>query len=72
MWEDVIGEFRKMWMQDEYEGTRQVLVAAPRKVLPKPWKKPHPPMWYACGNRRATRCARSAVSACSLLRRRAQ
>src|SRR5205085_1591148 len=22
----------------------------PRKILPKPWKKPHPPMWYAAGN----------------------
>jgi len=21
-----------------------------RNVLPKPWKKPHPPLWVACGN----------------------
>jgi alkanesulfonate monooxygenase SsuD/methylene tetrahydromethanopterin reductase-like flavin-dependent oxidoreductase (luciferase family) len=51
MWEDVIAEFPKMWMQDEYEGYEgKFWSLPPRKVLPKPWKKPHPPMWYACGN----------------------
>jgi alkanesulfonate monooxygenase SsuD/methylene tetrahydromethanopterin reductase-like flavin-dependent oxidoreductase (luciferase family) len=51
MWEDVITEFPKMWMQDEYEGYEgKFWSLPPRKVLPKPWKKPHPPMWYACGN----------------------
>ena len=51
IWEDVIGEFPKMWMQDEYEGYEgKYWSLPPRKVLPKPWKKPHPPMWYACGN----------------------
>jgi alkanesulfonate monooxygenase SsuD/methylene tetrahydromethanopterin reductase-like flavin-dependent oxidoreductase (luciferase family) len=51
IWEDVIGEFKKMWMQEEYEGYRgKYWSLPPRKVLPKPWVKPHPPMWYACGN----------------------
>jgi len=51
IWEDVIGEFAKMWMQDEYEGYQgKYWSLPPRKVLPKPWKKPHPPMWYAAGN----------------------
>jgi alkanesulfonate monooxygenase SsuD/methylene tetrahydromethanopterin reductase-like flavin-dependent oxidoreductase (luciferase family) len=51
IWEDVIGEFPKMWMQDEYQGyDGKYWSLPPRKVLPKPWKKPHPPMWYACGN----------------------
>ena len=51
IWEDVIGEFPKMWMQDEYQGYEgKFWSLPPRKVLPKPWKKPHPPMWYACGN----------------------
>jgi alkanesulfonate monooxygenase SsuD/methylene tetrahydromethanopterin reductase-like flavin-dependent oxidoreductase (luciferase family) len=51
MWEDVIGEFPKMWMQDTYEGYDGAYwKIPPRKVLPKPWKKPHPPMWYAAGN----------------------
>ena len=51
IWEDVIGEFPKMWMQDEYEGYQgKFWSLPPRKILPKPWKKPHPPMWYAAGN----------------------
>jgi alkanesulfonate monooxygenase SsuD/methylene tetrahydromethanopterin reductase-like flavin-dependent oxidoreductase (luciferase family) len=51
IWEDVIGEFPKMWMQDTYEGYQgQYWSLPPRKILPKPYKKPHPPMWYAAGN----------------------
>ena len=51
IWEDVIGEFAKMWTQDEYEGYQgKFWSLPPRKILPKPWKKPHPAMWYAAGN----------------------
>jgi alkanesulfonate monooxygenase SsuD/methylene tetrahydromethanopterin reductase-like flavin-dependent oxidoreductase (luciferase family) len=51
MWEETIGEFAKMWLNDEYPGFEgQWWSLPPRKVLPKPWKKPHPPMWYAAGN----------------------
>jgi alkanesulfonate monooxygenase SsuD/methylene tetrahydromethanopterin reductase-like flavin-dependent oxidoreductase (luciferase family) len=51
IWEDVIAEFPKMWMQDTYEGyDGKFWSLPPRKVLPKPWKKPHPAMWYAAGN----------------------
>ena len=51
IWEDVIAEFPKMWMQDTYEGYEGAYWSMPaRQVLPKPWKKPHPPMWYAAGN----------------------
>jgi alkanesulfonate monooxygenase SsuD/methylene tetrahydromethanopterin reductase-like flavin-dependent oxidoreductase (luciferase family) len=51
IWEDVIAEFPKMWLQDEYEGYEgEYWSLPPRKVLPKPWKKPHPAMWYAAGN----------------------
>jgi len=51
IWEDVIREFPKMFMQDEYEGYNgQYWSLPPRKILPKPYKKPHPAMWYACGN----------------------
>jgi alkanesulfonate monooxygenase SsuD/methylene tetrahydromethanopterin reductase-like flavin-dependent oxidoreductase (luciferase family) len=40
-----------MWLQDTYEGfSGKYWQLPPRKVLPKPWKKPHPPMWYAAGN----------------------
>jgi alkanesulfonate monooxygenase SsuD/methylene tetrahydromethanopterin reductase-like flavin-dependent oxidoreductase (luciferase family) len=51
IWEDVIGEFPKMWMQDEYQGYQGTFWSLPpRKILPKPFRKPHPPMWYAAGN----------------------
>jgi alkanesulfonate monooxygenase SsuD/methylene tetrahydromethanopterin reductase-like flavin-dependent oxidoreductase (luciferase family) len=51
IWEDVIAEFPKMWMQDTYEGYQgKFWSLPPRKILPKPYKKPHPPMWYAAGN----------------------
>jgi alkanesulfonate monooxygenase SsuD/methylene tetrahydromethanopterin reductase-like flavin-dependent oxidoreductase (luciferase family) len=51
IWEDVIAEFPKMWLQDEYEGYQgRFWSLPPRKVLPKPWRKPHPAMWYAAGN----------------------
>jgi alkanesulfonate monooxygenase SsuD/methylene tetrahydromethanopterin reductase-like flavin-dependent oxidoreductase (luciferase family) len=51
IWEDVIGEFSKMWLQDEYQGyDGKFWSLPPRKVLPKPWGKLHPAMWYAAGN----------------------
>jgi alkanesulfonate monooxygenase SsuD/methylene tetrahydromethanopterin reductase-like flavin-dependent oxidoreductase (luciferase family) len=51
IWEDVIGEFAKMWMQETYEGYEgKYWSLPPRKVLPKPYKKLHPAMWYAAGN----------------------
>jgi alkanesulfonate monooxygenase SsuD/methylene tetrahydromethanopterin reductase-like flavin-dependent oxidoreductase (luciferase family) len=51
IWEDVIGEFPKMWLQDEYEGYEgKFWSLPPRRILPKPYKKPHPAMWYAAGN----------------------
>jgi alkanesulfonate monooxygenase SsuD/methylene tetrahydromethanopterin reductase-like flavin-dependent oxidoreductase (luciferase family) len=51
IWEDVIREFPKMWTQDEYQGYEgKYWALPPRKILPKPYVKPHPPMWYAAGN----------------------
>ena len=43
IWEDVIGEFPKMWTHDTYEGYEgKYWSLPPRKILPKPYKKPHP------------------------------
>jgi alkanesulfonate monooxygenase SsuD/methylene tetrahydromethanopterin reductase-like flavin-dependent oxidoreductase (luciferase family) len=51
IWEETIGEFPKMWLQEEYEGFQgKHWSLPPRQVLPKPFRKPHPPMWYAAGN----------------------
>jgi len=51
IWEDVIHEFPKMWLEDTYPGYEgKYWALPPRKILPKPWKKPHPALWYAAGN----------------------
>ena len=51
IWEDVIAEFPKMWLQDEYEGYEgKYWSLPPRKILPKPYGNAHPAMWYAAGN----------------------
>jgi alkanesulfonate monooxygenase SsuD/methylene tetrahydromethanopterin reductase-like flavin-dependent oxidoreductase (luciferase family) len=51
IWEDVIREFPKMWTQEEYQGYEgKYWSLPPRKILPKPYVKPHPAMWYAAGN----------------------
>ncbi|MGC9960677.1 MAG: LLM class flavin-dependent oxidoreductase [Acidimicrobiales bacterium] len=51
IWEEVIGEFPKMWTQETYEGFEgRFWSLPPRKILPKPYVKPHPAMWYAAGN----------------------
>jgi alkanesulfonate monooxygenase SsuD/methylene tetrahydromethanopterin reductase-like flavin-dependent oxidoreductase (luciferase family) len=51
IWEDVIAEFPKMWLQDTYEGYEgKYWSLPPRKVLPKPYGNAHPAMWYAAGN----------------------
>ncbi|MCF2530695.1 LLM class flavin-dependent oxidoreductase [Yinghuangia soli] len=51
IWQDVIREFPKMWLQDEYEGYRgKYWQMPPRKILPKPYKPSHPAMWYAAGS----------------------
>src|SRR5690606_37916169 len=45
IWEDVIGEFSKMWLNDEYPGYEgKYWSLPPRKVLPKPWGGMHPAM----------------------------
>src|SRR5439155_24607454 len=54
---EVVHEYKRMWRDEEYayDGT-YFRVPHPdskwqaRNVLPKPWIKPHPPMWRAGGN----------------------
>ena len=51
IWEDVIREFPKMWLEDEYQGYEgKYWSLPPRKILPKPLGPGHPAMWYACGS----------------------
>ena len=50
MFEEVLKEFPKMWRETEYSFEGEYFSVPPRNVLPKPWKKPHPPIWQAAGN----------------------
>src|SRR5690242_14992510 len=51
MFDEVVGEFRKMWKREPYPGFDGAFFSMPeRNVLPKPYSDPHPPMWVAAGN----------------------
>lgn len=50
MFDEVMPEFRKMWSQDHYSFDGRFFSMPERNVLPKPYVKPHPPMWVAAGN----------------------
>ncbi|MET7517749.1 LLM class flavin-dependent oxidoreductase [Streptomyces sp. NPDC005480] len=51
IWEETIGEFPKMFLQEEYEGFEGTYWSVPpRKIFPRPLGKGHPAMWYAAGN----------------------
>ena len=51
IWDDVIREFPKMFTQETYEGySGKFWSLPPRKILPRPYGKAHPAMWYAAGN----------------------
>jgi alkanesulfonate monooxygenase SsuD/methylene tetrahydromethanopterin reductase-like flavin-dependent oxidoreductase (luciferase family) len=49
-WLEVIGEFVKMWSSTAYSHEGRFFSMPTRNVLPKPWVRPHPPMWVAAGN----------------------
>jgi alkanesulfonate monooxygenase SsuD/methylene tetrahydromethanopterin reductase-like flavin-dependent oxidoreductase (luciferase family) len=50
MFDEAISEFRKMWADDTYAFDGKFFSLPERNVLPKPYVKPHPPMWVAAGN----------------------
>lgn len=50
MFDEVIAEFPKMWREDSYSFDGKFFSMPERNVLPKPFVKPHPPMWVAAGN----------------------
>jgi alkanesulfonate monooxygenase SsuD/methylene tetrahydromethanopterin reductase-like flavin-dependent oxidoreductase (luciferase family) len=51
IFEETVGEFAKMWMNDVYPGFEGTYWNMPeRRVLPKPYGPLHPALWYAAGN----------------------
>lgn len=66
IWEETIAEFPKMWLQEEYAGFQgKHWQLPPRKVLPKPYGKAHPAMWYAAGSPPRTPWPPARAWACS-------
>ncbi len=47
-WEESIGMLPKIWQSDEYSFEGKFWSVPTRRVLPKPYQKPHPRMYLAC------------------------
>jgi alkanesulfonate monooxygenase SsuD/methylene tetrahydromethanopterin reductase-like flavin-dependent oxidoreductase (luciferase family) len=50
MFDEVVPEFRHMWATTDYSFDGRFFAMPPRNILPKPYTKPHPPMWVAAGS----------------------
>ncbi|MCH8745778.1 MAG: LLM class flavin-dependent oxidoreductase [Chloroflexi bacterium] len=47
MWEESLTMIPKIWESDTFEWEGKFWNVPPRQVLPKPYQKPHPPIWVA-------------------------
>src|SRR4051812_41554889 len=50
IFDETLAEIPKMWAQTDYQYDGQFFSMPSRNVLPKPYTKPHPPLWVAAGN----------------------
>ncbi|MDA0769157.1 MAG: LLM class flavin-dependent oxidoreductase [Chloroflexi bacterium] len=48
MWEESLAMLPKIWQSDEFSWEGKYWQVPPRRVLPKPFQKPHPRMYLAC------------------------
>jgi alkanesulfonate monooxygenase SsuD/methylene tetrahydromethanopterin reductase-like flavin-dependent oxidoreductase (luciferase family) len=54
MWSDSVAAICKMWTQEQFSWDSPYLKLPPRNVLPKPYQRPHPPLWVACSSPETT------------------
>ena len=47
MWEESLTMIPNIWRSDTFEWEGRFWNVPPRQVLPKPYQKPHPPIWVA-------------------------
>ena len=47
MWEESLTMIPKIWESDTFQWEGRFWKVPPRQVLPKPYQKPHPPIWVA-------------------------
>ena len=50
MYDEAIREIVRMWRDEPYSYDGKFFSMPERNVLPKPYVKPHPPLWVAAGN----------------------
>jgi alkanesulfonate monooxygenase SsuD/methylene tetrahydromethanopterin reductase-like flavin-dependent oxidoreductase (luciferase family) len=50
MYDEAVREIVRMWRDEPYAYAGKYFSMPERNVLPKPYVKPHPPMWVAAGN----------------------
>jgi alkanesulfonate monooxygenase SsuD/methylene tetrahydromethanopterin reductase-like flavin-dependent oxidoreductase (luciferase family) len=50
MYDEALPEIVRMWKTDRYSFEGRYFSMPERNVLPKPYSKPHPPLWVACGS----------------------
>jgi len=50
MYDESLREILRMWRETKYSYEGQFFTMPERNVLPKPYSKPHPPLWVACGS----------------------
>jgi len=50
MFDESLPQILRMWKETKYSYTGKYFSMPERNVLPKPYSKPHPPIWMACGN----------------------
>jgi alkanesulfonate monooxygenase SsuD/methylene tetrahydromethanopterin reductase-like flavin-dependent oxidoreductase (luciferase family) len=50
MFDESLAEILRMWRETPYAHDGRFFAMPPRNVLPKPYTRPHPPLWMACGS----------------------
>ena len=50
MWRESLEQIPRMWRDEPYSYTGKYFRMPERNVLPKPFSKPHPPIWVACSS----------------------
>jgi len=50
MYDEALREILRMWKTDRYSYQGRYFSMPERNVLPKPYTRPHPPLWVACGS----------------------
>jgi alkanesulfonate monooxygenase SsuD/methylene tetrahydromethanopterin reductase-like flavin-dependent oxidoreductase (luciferase family) len=50
MWRESMEQIPRMWRDEPYEFEGKYFRMPKRDVLPKPYSKPHPPLWVACSS----------------------